>query len=239
MKVGEIYPTKIGGDVEVLEYINCDKVLVRFLDGTDYERYAIAGHIRRGIVYNPYRPCYSGVGYIGETENPKNSPFYSSWVHMLDRCNKNPDENKNYRFYRDVEVKKDWYNFTNFKMWSEKQRYIKGWHLDKDLISNGKKLYSPETCVYLPQEINKMIMGSEMSRSKSDPIGMYEAKQSGKFIVRVGKKYIGSFPNKEDAFRAYKENKESAFKEIAEKYKGLISDEAYYALYCRQVMLND
>ena len=47
----------------------------------------------------------------------------------------------------------------------------KGKQLDKDIISPGNKIYSPDTCVFVEPKINKLIQGKK--RKVSDfPIGV-------------------------------------------------------------------
>lgn len=46
-----------------------------------------------------------------------------------------------------------WKYLSNFKKWYD-EHYVEGWHLDKDILMQGNKFYSPETCCFVPFEIN-------------------------------------------------------------------------------------
>lgn len=80
--------------------------------------------------------------------------IYIKWSTMFKRCY---SENwlKKYPSYEGCFVCDEWFLFSNFKNWCEKFNYS-GLQLDKDLLGDGK-LYSPDTCCFLPQEINKFL----------------------------------------------------------------------------------
>lgn len=62
-----------------------------------------------------------------------------------------------YRSYQDVLVSSEFANFQKFAEWciSQPGHDKKGWHLDKDLLSKpNDRMYSPETCCFLPAAIN-------------------------------------------------------------------------------------
>lgn len=64
------------------------------------------------------------------------------------------------RSYADVVVSLEFLNFQKFATWYYRQPGCmeKGWHLDKDLLSMpGKRIYSPDTCCFLPSEINNAL----------------------------------------------------------------------------------
>lgn len=114
-------------------------------------------------------------------------PFYSVWREMLRRCY---DKNHHLRnpSYSNVEVCEEWFRFTTFREWMVTQDW-EGKHLDKDVIGNGT-LYSPETCAFLHQRINKFVVG------ETKTCGVYENNSS--FIAKGkdlnGKSiHLGSF----------------------------------------------
>lgn len=36
--------------------------------------------------------------------------------------------------------------------------HMEGWHLDKDILLKGNKVYSPETCAFVPAKINSLLI---------------------------------------------------------------------------------
>ena len=77
--------------------------------------------------------------------------YYVIWDNMVQRC-------KSHINYTDIVVCEEWLNFSNFTEWMESNynpETMQGWHLDKDILVKGNKIYSPKTCCFVPQEINK------------------------------------------------------------------------------------
>lgn len=83
-------------------------------------------------------------------------PFYSKWMNMLTRCYSEAFH-RNRPSYRDCTVCKDWLVFSNFKDWMSRQNWD-GKVLDKDLVGNGNKIYSPDTCVFVSPELNSFLL---------------------------------------------------------------------------------
>ena len=118
--------------------------------------------------------------------------------------------------------------------------------LDKDILVKGNKIYSPETCMFVPQNINKLFTKSNKIRGKY-PIGVYFNKNANKFkaqcrIFYNGKtqqESLGLYNTIEDAFNAYKQFKEANIKQMADEYKGKIPDKLYEAMYDYKVEITD
>lgn len=90
-------------------------------------------------------------------------PYYRKWADLLRRCYSKRFLEKR-SSYKGCTVCKEWHTFSNFKRWMEKQDW-EGKVLDKDLLSGDDKIYSPDTCVFLPSKINNFL--SEPSLEKS------------------------------------------------------------------------
>ena len=124
------------------------------------------------------------------------------------------------------------------------QTYLpyQGWQLDKDIMHKGNKIYSPDNCCFVPDEINKLFIKSDHSRGKY-PIGVTYHKTNNLFVARVtieGKrKFIGNFDSIDEAFNAYKVAKEKNIKDIAAKWKEKIPKRLYDAMMNYQVEFTD
>ena len=118
-----------------------------------------------------------------------------------------------------------------------------GFELDKDLLTKGNKVYSETTCVFLPQEINTLLVKNTASRGEH-LIGVYWSKTNKAFIAQINKnkgmqEKLGLFKTELEAFNAYKEAKESFIKEQANNWKSQIDIRAYNALMNYQVEIDD
>lgn len=173
-------------------------------------------------------------------ENGKELKSYIAWNRMLDRCY-DEEYKKKTPTYIGCSVCEEWLHFSKFKEWYDKN-YVEGYDLDKDLLFRGNKVYSPETCCFVPPEINKIILKRQRRRGEY-PIGVH--KQRNSFIAmlnRYGKQeYIGVYKTAKDAFIAYKQAKESYIKEVAQKYFGdnKITKRVYDALMKYEVEITD
>ena len=105
-------------------------------------------------------------------------PAYRAWAGMLDRAY-DPKYHATCPTYSDVTVCKEWYSFRSFRAWWL-ENYREGGHLDKDLLVVGNREYSPRSCLYIPQWLNKFTTDSGASRGEL-PVGVYLCKQTGKY----------------------------------------------------------
>ena len=119
---------------------------------------------------------------------------------------------------------------------------LSGWELDKDILQKGNKLYSKDTCCFVPHEINMLLTKRDNARGEY-PIGVCFHKASGKFMAYLtinGKmKFLGRFTTPEEAFQAYKLAKEAYIKAVAEKWKHLLDNRVFQALMVYEVAIDD
>ena len=137
--------------------------------------------------------------------------------------------------YHDCEVVGDFIYFSKFLKWCEQQKGFgqKGFELDKDILVKGNKVYAPETCCFVPKEINTMFTNSRRCRG-AYPVGVYYKKRISKYVSRISNYgeviHLGNFDTPEEAFQTYKLEKEKHIKEIANKWKDQIDPRVYDAL---------
>lgn len=242
---GMLFITRQGYEAKIIKHIDSNRNTIQFND----ERCTILeniplGNLRKGRVNNPYHPTAYEVGYLGIGkyksnerigETLKSTKHYSVWFSMLTRCySKNMQ--KDYPTYIGCSVDKKWHNFQVFAEWFEENYnpdYMKKWQLDKDILFEGNKIYSPETCRLVPKDINTLLVIPANKKSNL-PTGVSLDKPSGKYITELskyGKKYkIGRSLTAEEAFQIYRIAKEDYIKEVASLWKGLISEDIYKKL---------
>lgn len=217
---------------------------------------------KKGMVKCPYEKRLCGIGYIGDGKykskgnDGKKTKAYNEWSNIISRCYDPYCINDDRRLsYVDCFVCEEWHCFQNFAEWFYKNYYeIEGQKMcvDKDILIKGNKIYSPNTCMFVPERINTLFIKATRSRGKY-PIGVYEFldKRNGNKKLRVqcnilknGKnkrKYLGDFPIDKpfQAFTTYKNFKENYIKQVADEYKKLIPQKLYEAMYNYEVEIND
>ena len=245
--VGKVCKSLNSGDFKVLKYNDARNVEIRFLK-TGYELVARLDHIRHGLIKDRYSPSVYSVGIVG-TKYPSKingvqTKEYVLWCHMLTRCYSDVYKKKR-PTYEGCEVGDNFKSYEYFYEWCHKQIGFgnSGWHLDKDLLVKGNKIYSEDSCIFIPSEINTLLVKREASRGEH-LIGVSWHKTRKVFVAMVNKnkgkpEYLGLFNTEIEAFNTYKEAKESFIKEQAEKWKDEIDDRAYNALMNYQVEIDD
>ncbi len=175
----------------------------------DYQQeYVIYYHnIINGRVKNFEYPSVYDVGYIGVGKyNSKNSKeIYNKWKNMIRRCY-NKEAQQKFPTYKDVIVCEEWKCFQNFAKWYEencKPWMDNTWHIDKDILSADCKLYSPETCSFIPQEINQLFV-KNFFRESGLPKGVYSSGYKFSARININKKLLllGTFNTFEEAVTA-------------------------------------
>lgn len=240
IKVGDILDSHRCGKFEIIEIGSIKhRVTVRFLD-TGYTTNRNAYSVKQGVVGDPYCPKIAGVGWIGDgkyksrTSPPESlkTPQYRCWENMLYRVYDTNHRLANRYSGRGVQVCEDWLDYQVFAEWFD-ENYVEDQVLDKDVTCPGSLEYSPETCSFIPQEINKFFGASNTTRGKY-PVGVLA--QGNTFVTRVvcrGQRVSKSgFNTPEEAFTFYKEHKENFLKEMAQEYydDGRITKDVYINL---------
>lgn len=80
---------------------------------------------------------------------------YTVWEGMLDRCY-NERSTRSRATYTDCAVATCWHRYSDFKVWFDKN-CIAGYQLDKDILIPGNRVYSPDTCCFVPSYINNAV----------------------------------------------------------------------------------
>ena len=241
-RVGEISINTQGCIMEIIECFSSIDNTVLFKDDKGTITYNVGyKDFKKGSVKNYNLPSVFNIGYLGYGNySPINSKkAYRTWNSMLSRCYdlKSQISPKN-TSYVNCFVDENGHNFQNFAKWYE-ENYIEGFQLDKDILVKGNKIYSPETCCFVPKEVN--IIFNKLLKNRNCVIGVVRKRERFKSEIRCNniRKYLGTFDTVEEAFQTYKTEKEQYIKEVADKWKELISDKVYKAIYNYQVEITD
>ena len=133
-------------------------------------------------------------------------PFYQAWKAMLDRCYSNKLQEQQ-PTYIGCSVAEEWKTFSNFRAWMAKQDF-EGMQLDKDLLIEGNKVYSPETCVFVTREVNMFTIDRGNDRGEF-LIGVCWNKGKSKFLANCNnpftkkREHLGYFDCEQEAHEAW------------------------------------
>lgn len=156
------------------------------------------------------RKLVQGVGVNNLQQNSK-TKSYVAWKHMLERCYSNNKHNSS-PTYINCTVCNEWKSFSNFKQWFD-NNYVEGFELDKDVLVEGNKIYSPDTCRFIPQYLNTLL--SKPTKGAM-PTGISKNKE--KFLAQCndkGKRVSKLFKTVEEASSWYSSTKHQVVKERA------------------------
>jgi len=236
--------------MEIINYVSSSNVTVKFENGFTYTTTYRA--FKDNDIKTPYCKSVHNVGYLGvgdchQYTNGILALQCALWENILLRCYDQKTQLK-HPTYIGCTVCEEWHNYQNFAKWYDQNYYeIEGqaMHIDKDILIKGNKVYSPETCVFVPQNINALFTKSNAQRGDC-PIGVTYRKtyKHKKYLARCnnGKKEtynLGLFNTPEEAFNAYKIFKEKVIKQIAEQYKNKIPNKLYEAMCKYEVEITD
>ena len=155
-----------------------------------------------------------------EKGKPKEScPYYQVWASMLCRAYSNKYE-KRYPTYKNVTVCEEWHSFMRFRAWMEQQDW-QGKQLDKDILFQGNKLYSPDTCVFVDGTVNSFLLNCAASRGEW-PLGVHWSERDKKFKSQCNnpftkkKEGLGYFTCPQEAHLAWKARKHELACQLAD-----------------------
>ena len=245
--VGKVCKSLNSGDFKIVKCNDSKNVEIQFLK-TGFETTAQLGHIKSGKVKDKHLPSVFGVGVLGtkypSSVNSVQTKEYTLWCNMLKRCYSDTIKKKQ-PTYEGCEVSENFKSYEYFYEWCHSQIGfgVDGFEIDKDLLIKGNKVYSESTCVFLPSEINTILIKSTASRGKH-LIGVCWSKTHKAFMAQVSKnkgkqEYLGCFNTEIEAFNAYKVAKEAFIKEQVNKWKLQIDERAYEALMNYTVEITD
>lgn len=235
--IGKRFKNNKGDWCTVIDYKDAHNVVIIFDGYENNTKNVSTKALKDGSFRNNYRPTIQGLGYIGEgvyswSGDDYVKKAYQTFTGMFSRCY-DPCTQSKQPAYIGCSVDPRWYNFQVFaKFYVENPFCGLGYHLDKDLLIRGNKVYSPEACTLLPPEINSALASTPKSVSGL-PLGVNKIDNC--YVARLnktgqGREYLGYYKTAEGAHKVYVKAKEEYIHSLAEKWKGKIEDRAYQAL---------
>lgn len=184
-----------------------------------------------------FKKTVYGIGYLGfgkfkcwDRDAGRTTEEHRAWAHMIRRVY--DDKLHELRpWYKGMEVCEEWHDFQVFAEWYTSHRnYGLGFELDKDILSGRDKIYSPETCMLLPKEINASLIVKPTPKGKKLPTGVTRTKN--KVVNRYRVRVRGLLPNElycyantvEEAAVKSLEAKDIRLMQLVERYKNYLDD---------------
>ena len=242
-RTGEVISNKYGTLMKIIKD-NGSSIIVEFQDTYKYQVETIYQNFKKGQIKNPYDKTHCGIGYVGvgkyttTLENGEHPLPYVKWHGILDRCYKKSLKTKYPTYSGICSTCEEWHNYQNFAEWFYNNYYDIGegrMHLDKDILVPGNKIYSPETCIFVPQRINMLLLNKPNKRGL--PNGIVKVKTG--YLAKYDHEELGIYNTLNDAFSVYATEKEARIKTVAEEYKTKIPIKLYDALLRYKVLLEN
>jgi hypothetical protein len=151
-------------------------------------------------------------------------PIYEKWTCMLRRCYSKKLHEKR-PTYIGCSVVSEWIYFSAFHSWMSSQQWD-GLELDKDILFPGNKVYGPDTCVFIPGHLNRLLTDHASARGEY-PLGVKWHKTNRKFHAQccnpfTGKReHLGYFNCAESAHDSWRKRKH----QLACMYADMQSDQ--------------
>lgn len=240
-RLGETKENNFGTLMKIVEYNRCLDITVEFQDEYKTKVHTTYSNFNKGSVKNPYDKSVYGVGYIGigkynvaKNESDDWKTRYSAWRNLIGRVY---SEKTGYRHipYIGCEVCKEWHNYQNFAEWYETHMYQVGterMHIDKDIIVEGNKIYSPETCIIVPQSINE-IFHTDLRKTKDlDLPYTIRRAANNRYSVTYRAKSLGIYDTVEECVDAYMKAKREHIKNKVNELKDELPE------YIQDILLN-
>ena len=244
-RLGEINKNKFGTEMKIIAYRKSDDIDIQFLDEHGYIfEHQTYSNFKSGGIKNPYDRNICGIGYMGvgkyhcKYSNGIHTMEYQNWIAMIRRCYDERRKKTYSSYYGTCEVCSEWHNFQVFGTWYEQNFYQVGnerMHIDKDILYPGNKIYSPDTCILVPQRINLLFMNKQNKRGLPNGISQ---KSNGSYSVKYAGVDYGTRKTLEDAFELYSEKKKESIINAANDYKEIIPYRLYEALLSYEVRID-
>lgn len=144
---------------------------------------------------------------------------YSIWNKLRQRTyGKNNSTILKSPTYMDCSLSRNFQDFQYFTSWCNTQigYGVEGYHLDKDILVDGNRVYDENSCVFIPAKLNTFLCNSSRSRGIY-PIGVSYEPNCNLFKSQISvdgrRVHLGLFRTVDEAFVCYKHHKEELGKD--------------------------
>lgn len=240
MQIGDTKQNNHGTEMEVVELLPGRRVKLKFKDKHGAIVETSISAYSSGAVKNPYDKTVFGIGCLGEgpykTKINGKCPISNLvWMAMIQRCYSEKWGDRHPAYYGICSVCDEWLIYQNFASWYEENRYeVPGrLHLDKDILVPGNRVYSPETCLLVPQRINMMFLGRNRKTDRDLPTGIKRTLTGAnrtKYACAFDGKTLGTFESLEEAYESYVKAKHAHIQKVVDDCRNYLPSKVYLAL---------
>lgn len=182
-----------------------------------------------------------GVG-INDVPGSSGTTEYIKWSSTIKRCYDTKWIEKYRPTYINATICEEWLTFSNYKAFYD-ANYFDGAVLDKDILFPGNKHYSPDTCVFVPEFINLIVV---CNPTQNHLFGVTKNKNSYTAKITIEKQTVslGKFETELEAHRAWQSVKGqhlvAAAKQYKDEYPNNFNQDVYdQILWKAQIILDD
>ena len=181
----------------------------------DYRSLSLAKENKNGKFQKTY---YDEFGVRQPTKE------YMYWYKFISRCGSNYQKTR--PSYVGCKISPLFKDYDSFVLWCRQAIGFNedGYHLDKDIlgVTLGKKEYSEDTCVFIPQEINSFLTTKRVNITYYTGVSFQQ--KYNKYIVSCSQlngknKTLGRVDCPKVGYLMYKAEKVRLAKILADKYK--------------------
>lgn len=180
LRLGEEKYDTNGCLVRIVEYNNANDIIIEFQDEYKYKLHTNYNNWKNGAYKNPYEKIIFNVACVGNAITKINGikkESYKVWYAMIQRCYKECYDKK--PTYIDCYVCDEWLIFENFEKWYNENYYKVDneiMNLDKDILVNNNKIYSPNTCCFVPKRLNILFVNTKRKEVIKEITDLYKNK---------------------------------------------------------------
>lgn len=239
-RLGETRRNKHGTEMKVVEYNSCLDIWVEFQDEHKARVHTTYTNFKKGQVRNPYDKTVYGIGYLGEgkykvyIDQEHLEPVYNVWRTLLGRCC-TEKHREQFPAYAGCVVCDEWLCYQDFAEWWNQNMYHVGterMHIDKDILNEGNKVYSPENCIIVPQSINEIFHISLRKTKDLDLPHTIKRVTNGRYSVSYRGKSLGIYDTVEQCETEYLKAKREYIRSKVNELKDEIP------IYIQEILLN-
>lgn len=145
------------------------------------------------------------------------------WKDIKGRCTPGSYNQIKFPRYVGCSMSESFQDFQFFAEWCQHQTgyALNGYHIDKDILVSGNKIYHEDHCVFVPAALNYFLCSANAIRGElPQGVSLFRGKYKASISVDGKSKALGLYETVEEAEKIYKIAKEKEAKRWAQRLNG-------------------